>query len=379
MATILDYLTQYGQEDFSQRPLGAVDILIINELGYLPFGDHLDLSQPVNLAQARLTIEEEEQTQPNYDFLVTKERVELVDLVTRSARFADLELVAYLNEVSQEFEKQFAALVFRLPSIGHTQLVFRGTDDSLIGWKEDFQLTYMREIPAQRQAKAYLEAFLGQCPDQLVVTGHSKGGNLAVVAASGLAQDLQDKISQVYMLDAPGLHQTVLASPGYARIRERVQVIRPKESIVGVMLEHDLPCLIVDSQGAGISQHNAGNWLIEDGDFLPVAEGTKLSQALEVTFKEWTNALTSQELKMLIDTVFDSLLSQGIESLNDFQDFATLSKALTALGQVPTDKKSLIQKSISQLWTIFWKQEMEQRKPQASLRDRLRRPELGET
>lgn len=363
MATIIDFLNRNKDVPFSKMPLTDADILCLNEIGYITFGEVLagdfDLSKELALHDVLLRYEEQGQEIP-YDFLLTKDRVDLIKLMISSKRFEGLCLSNYVNEIDEALEKQFAAMVFRLPEINHTQIVFRGTDDSMVGWKEDFKLTYMREIPAHRSAIAYLKNYLSTHEGQVVVSGHSKGGNLAVYAASHLPLEFQEKITCVYMLDAPGLQTSVLKSQSYQAIRSRIKGIRPEESIVGVMLEIDVPQVIVASNSFGVFQHAATNWQVDEltGNYVLAEKPTELSLNLQQTFKQWTDELSSQELKLLFDTLFDTLIGSGITSLNDVSglNLNSASKFLNAIGNfrsVDDRKKNLMSKSIRLLFDTF--------------------------
>ncbi|MGT2925895.1 Mbeg1-like protein [Streptococcus cuniculipharyngis] len=348
MANILDYLTEHGQSSFNDISLNHIDMLILNEIAYLPLGEGKDLT-----SESTLVTWGEELLAHDLDFLVTAERLELLKAVLASARFSDLQLKAYVNEIDPTFDKQFAAALFYLPALDYYQLVFRGTDDSLVGWKEDFNMTYMSEIPAQRRAVAFLTDVLGQLPGTLVVTGHSKGGNLAVYASSFIAAADQDRIKAVYAFDAPGVHERVLASPGYERIKSKIVAIRPQDSIVGVMLESDRDPVIIASDKRGLEQHNVIHWQTDGYGLLLVEEGTKTSQILEQTFKSWTQELGGQELKVLVNLVFDVFAEVGIDSLNDLQENfpQKLTGVLSAFSNLPSQQREMMNQSVN----VFFK------------------------
>ena len=287
----------------------------------------------------------------NHSFLVTEERVKLLQKVVASKRFVNLNLSDYVNDVDAEYERQFSAMVFTLPEINHHQLVFRGTDDTMIGWKEDFKLTYVQEISAHRAAVAYLEAYLEKYSGKVTVSGHSKGGNLALYAVAHVNDLLREQIEKVYMLDAPGLQEKGLESDGYKAIRERVTVIRPEESIVGIMLYNDIEPIVVKSNASGIMQHAVTSWQFneETGELILAERQTDLSQNLEKTFKQWMKELSSQELKILFDILFDTLMSSGIHSINDVtidREFgAKLATSIASFYSIGTEKKLLLAKS----------------------------------
>lgn len=360
MPTIFDYLQARKEASFEELPLNRVDMLCLNELGYIAFEkllpDSVDLSQPIQLASL---LETYDSSQLAYDFMMTKERVELCQLIFSSERFKDLTLSHYVSDTDLEFEKQFAAMLLTLPSIQHQQVIFRGTDDSLIGWKEDFKLTYMREIPAHRSAIAYLKEIFQEVNGDIVVSGHSKGGNLALYASSHIDSPLQDRIPLICLFDSPGLQKEELATQGYLAIKNKCWRMIPRESIVGIMLYFDLVPDVVDSQLAGISQHDVAQWQVTmDGQFDIGHQQTELSLNLEKTFKEWTDKLSNQELKLIFDLLFDSLMDNGIYSLNDFSldSLSRVFQALTTLNGLDPQKKQVLNKSLRLLISSYTSQ-----------------------
>lgn len=353
MATINDYLDHNKNRSFEDFAFNEADILCLNELGYFCFEEldtSIDFSKEVNLHEVLMPYVTGEKPF-NHSFLVTEERVKLLQKVVASKRFVNLNLSDYVNDVDAEYERQFSAMVFTLPEINHHQLVFRGTDDTMIGWKEDFKLTYVQEIPAHRAAVAYLEAYFEKYAGKVTVSGHSKGGNLALYAVAHVNDLLREQIEKVYMLDAPGLQEKGLESDSYKAIRGRVTVIRPEESIVGIMLYNDIDPIVVKSNASGIMQHAVTSWQFneETGELILAERQTDLSQNLEKTFKQWMKELSSQELKILFDILFDTLMSSGIHSINDVtidREFgAKLATSIASFYSIGTEKKLLLAKS----------------------------------
>ncbi|MCO4619826.1 hypothetical protein Si045_01147 [Streptococcus infantarius subsp. infantarius] len=361
MATINGYLDYNKNRSFKDFAFNEADILCLNELGYFCFEEldtSIDFSKEVNLHEVLMPYVTGEKPF-NHSFLVTEERVKLLQKVVASKRFVNLNLSDYVNDVDAEYERQFSAMVFTLPEINHHQLVFRGTDDTMIGWKEDFKLTYVQEIPAHRAAVAYLEAYFEKYAGKVTVSGHSKGGNLALYAVAHVNDLLREQIEKVYMLDAPGLQEKGLESDGYKAIRERVTVIRPEESIVGIMLYNDIEPIVVKSNASGIMQHALTSWQFneETGELILAERQTDLSQNLEKTFKQWMKELSSQELKILFDILFDTLMSSGIHSINDVtidREFgAKLATSIASFYSIGTEKKLLLAKSAKSFLQAF--------------------------
>ena len=358
MAHLIDYLEKVENLTFDQEPLNILDKVCINEIGYLTYEKWLtasDLKKSINLHD----FAEGKELNPDYSFMVTKERVELAEAMVRSRRFASLSLSNYRSVLDKEVEKQFAAMIFSLSELDYHQLVFRGTDDSVIGWKEDFQLTYSREIPAHRSAMTFLEDHLPNLSGRITVSGHSKGGNLALYSAVQSSTALREKIAELLLLDSPGLMKSLLEKPSYQELKAKMIVIRPQDSVVGVMLYWDRPAQLVAAEGIGFAQHNALTWEVDltTNDFVYEDQPTELSQRLEETFQEWIEALPSQELKQVCDLVFDTILDSGIESLDDIgiQALPQIGQMLQEFGNLSDKQKKVLQDGFNQLLWIFWK------------------------
>ena len=358
MAHLIDYLEKVENLTFDQEPLNILDKVCINEIGYLTYEKWLtasDLKKPINLHD----FAEGKELNPDYSFMVTKERVELAEAMVRSRRFASLSFSDYRSVLDKEVEKQFAAMIFSLPELNYHQLVFRGTDDSVIGWKEDFQLTYSREIPAHRSAMTFLEDHLPNLSGRITVSGHSKGGNLALYSAVQSSTALREKIAELLLLDSPGLMKSLLEKPSYQELKARMTVIRPQDSVVGVMLYWDKPAQLVAAEGIGFAQHNALTWEVDlaTNDFVHEDQPTELSQRLEETFQEWIETLPKQQLKQGFDLVFDTILDSGIESLDDIgiQALPQIGQMLQEFGNLSDKQKKVLQDGFNQLLWIFWK------------------------
>ncbi|MCV6815150.1 DUF2974 domain-containing protein [Streptococcus uberis] len=373
MPVLTDYIKHVQEESFADLPLNELDIVALNEIGYLSFDDLADVTIDASTTiKLKSVVKDsgEDSHKTVYNYLITQERLELFRAIQASKRFENVSLSHYVNEVNPEFEKQFAAMIFSIPEINHVQMVFRGTDDSLIGWKEDFKLTYMSEIPAHRSAIAYLNHYLEEHQDcDIIISGHSKGGNLALYAASFSLEKYQEKIKKVYLLDSPGLAEELLARESYQAIRDRLIVMRPQESVVGVMLYCDVKAKLIKSEAFGVLQHKTCNWQVNlKGKFETVSKPSDLSLTLDQTFKDWTKQLSKQELKLVCDSFFDAIISSGMTSLHVFtfdeKSFVTLFKIIASLRSIDQAKKVIMLKSLRQLihdYTGYRKREVSEK------------------
>ena len=358
MPNLIDYLEKVKELTFDQEPLNILDKVCINEIGYLTYEKWLtasELQKTINLHDYA----EGKDLNPDYSFMVTKERVKLAEAMVKSRRFDGLNLSDYRSVLDKEVEKQFAAMIFSLPELDYQQIVFRGTDDSVIGWKEDFQLTYSREISAHRSALAFLSEYLPNLSGHITVSGHSKGGNLALYSAVQSSPALREQIAELLLLDSPGLMKSLLEKPSYQEWKAKMTVIRPQDSVVGVMLYWDMPAQLVAAEGIGFAQHNAMTWEVDlaTNDFVHEEQPTELSQRLEETFQKWIETLPNQQLKQVFDLFFDTILDSGIESLDDIgiKTLPKLGQLLQEFGNLTNQQKKVLQDGFKQLLWIFWK------------------------
>ncbi|HEP1843189.1 TPA: DUF2974 domain-containing protein [Streptococcus suis] len=319
MPNLLNYIEDTQYDSFYDQPLNKLDILALTELSYLPF----DRLVPTSFTETGIRLDHlAEQFEATYqnDFppfsMVTKNRLALFALLAKSIRFKSIKAFGFVDDYQLDQEQQFSAISYRLDR--QTILTaFRGTDDTIIGWKEDFQMTYMDEIPAQRSASGYLEKLMASQNGNFYIAGHSKGGNLALYSASKLSSNLQERIMAVYPFDAPGLHKKHLEAPGYQAIQNRIFPLIPQNSIVGMMLETPENAQIVQSNTIGLLQHITFSWEIEGTDFKSAPALTSDSLQTDQTLKAWTASLTDEELKDFFDLFFGIFIQAGIERFSD--------------------------------------------------------------
>lgn len=345
MANIFDYLTNVQYDSLYDIPLNELDVLAFTELTYLPFDNLLD--QPVNrLSDVATRVPRET------NMLTNKERLQLLDQLSQHKRFKNSKLSNFVNEVDTEQQKQFAAMTYRL-DLDTYLIVFRGTDDSIIGWKEDFHMTYMKEIPAQKHALEYLEDFFTQHPKQkVIVAGHSKGGNLAVYAASQIRPELQDKISAVYTYDAPGLQAHLTETTGYQDVIPKIHRFVPQGSVIGMMLEvPDTPIVVKSTALGGIAQHSTFSWQTEDNHFVQLEAISSESLQIKDTLKEWVDSVPDEELELYFDLFFGTILESGISSINELSSKNAIDHVRQLVSQAQTLEPEQVEilKNLTQL------------------------------
>ena len=254
MANMFDYLTWRGDLTLSQSPFQDVDSLILSTLAYVFFDGILSesMEETVTIAQAAELYFARPQE-------VWKSRVEedweLLKHLAESERFSKMELCGYVNKLDFAAEKQFSALTI-LTGDGMAFVAFRGTDSSSVGWKEDFNMSFMDTVPSQQEAGIYLCRAAEYFSGKLRVGGHSKGGNLAVFAAAMCPEKVQERIVAVYNHDGPGFREGMLQREGYRAMLPRVQTFVPQSSVIGMLLEHEEEYVVIRSSQKGIMQHD---------------------------------------------------------------------------------------------------------------------------
>ena len=325
MSTIFDYLDHVTYDSIYDRPFKELDVLALTELTYLPFDRIVPQGDTTNI-EVRLS-DATELIDRTTDFIVTDQHLQLVDSLTTSKRFKNIKLLNYVDEYDLDVQKQFAAMTYRL-TMDVYLVVFRGTDDTLIGWKEDFHMTYMDHIPAQRRAASYLQHVMKEFPKgRFMVAGHSKGGNLAAYACSYLPDQLFKQVDTIYCYDAPGLNKSIIKTEGYQRIAHLIHRYVPQGSIVGMMLEVPEPATIVKSRAfGGFAQHDAFTWMVEKDGFVTLDQTSPDSQQMDQTLKQWVQEVPDSQLKKFFDTFFGLFLDAGVTSINDLMNLKNFSK-----------------------------------------------------
>ena len=320
MPTIFDYLKANQYDSFYDKEFTVLDALALTELAYLPFEDLVpaEISVQNYISLQHLAEQFEEKFQGKYPPLgmVNAHRLKLLSYLSSFKRYKHIKALGFANDVSLDSQKQFAAITYQIRPKEYL-VVFRGTDDSIIGWKEDFHLTYMKEIPAQLAARDYLKEVLDKLDGKVWLAGHSKGGNLATYAACHVETSIQDRIQKVYSFDAPGLHSSIRNSDNFKAIEGKILSIIPENSIVGMMLETPETDLVVKSKTFGLLQHLMVSWEIEGDQFKVVPKVTEDSIQVDQTLKSWTASLSEEELRDFFDLFFGLFIEAGIYRFGD--------------------------------------------------------------
>lgn len=346
--TIIDYLKEYADVSLKDEPMNDVDSLVLCQFSYLKF----DGLVPLVTENGRSVSLQQLYEHSDYEKLYGDERYEkenraLFEAMRKCVRFRNMKLNCYINiiEAQADFETQFSAVTFLLED-GTMYVAFRGTDETMVGWKEDFNMAFLSPVPGQEFAVKYLNMVTARLPRDFYVGGHSKGGNLAVYAAMNCYPQARDRIRKIYSMDGPGFRPEVLEKCDFGQIEERTCKILPHSSLVGMLFEKDIRYQVVESRTFGLAQHNPFTWLVKDGHFVTVSDIYESRRFMDDTLNEWILSLDEQSLRTFVDTLFQILAASESDNLIDFT--ANLKRSMTGILGAMKDLDEDTQKGLRQ-------------------------------
>lgn len=354
MATVLDYLKEYRDISFREMPMTEVDSLALCQLSYLKF-DGLVPEVHENLPSVTLATLKKN---PESDKLFADVRYEevnraLVDAMLSGKRYRNLKLNCYVNLVEKEWETQFSAITFLLED-GTVYLAYRGTDETIVGWKEDFNMAFLSPVPSQEYSVKYLNSVASRIKRPFYVGGHSKGGNLAVYSAMNCREEIQERIIRIYSMDGPGFRPEVLERCNYAAIRSRVVKILPHSSLVGMLFESDMNFQVVESKKFGLAQHDPYTWLVEGEHLVRVNDIYERRKLMDNTLNDWILSLNEEQLRTFVDTLYQVIAASQADNLIDLTaDWKkSMNGIVGALKEVDEETAKVLKEVIKSLFEM---------------------------
>ena len=346
MANIFDYLQWRGDLPFNKSPFNPVDNIILSQLSYLTFdgivpGPKDKCGISIDLA---VRLYNEKLKEPGFKLTsIFKQNPDLIRALGASRRFGNCQLFGFVNHFDTDIEIQFTGLCIHTDD-DYCFVSYRGTDASMVGWKEDFNMSFKEVIPSQIEAVNYLNKMAPQIEGKLRIGGHSKGGNLAIYAASFCKKIIQKRISVIYNNDAPGFHESVITSNGYNAIKDRIVSFVPQSSVIGMFLEHGENLTVIKSSEIGLAQHNLFSWKVTYNDLVRAEKSTIGSRFVNKSIREWLNSIEKAQREQFIEALYHILTSAEIKSTADLEDsmFKSVGRVLKSLSKVEESKRKMI-------------------------------------
>lgn len=351
MANIFDYLDWRGDVPFSVDPFNEADNLILSELAYTKFGniipsDGTEISLQ-DAFQAFFSQHTREELLAEKSF--TAKAPLLMEGMLSGSRFRDLTISRYVDEFDPQERFQLSAVTFALP-IGCRYIAFRGTDGTLVGWKEDFDISFLPETAGQKRAVQYLNQVGSDSKEALIVGGHSKGGNLAIYASAFCDPGIQDRILIVFSNDGPGFRQEIIDSEGYSRIVGKTVQIVPDTSVIGQLLSSLSPRRVIKSSASGILQHDGFTWQVHRNHFEEAAMSSS-GELIGQTLGGWLEQMDDKTRASFTDTVFSMFESTGSDTFSEInsQRLKSTGAMVSAGLGMPKEKAQELLRIIGQL------------------------------
>lgn len=260
-----------------------------------------------------------------------------------SPRFRDVTIRDYLSLFDTERQTQFAAVTFVYQK-EFAYVGFRGTDTSITGWRENFNMACSMPVPAQEQAARYLKTVAPKLPRRLFVGGHSKGANLALYAALKATPAVQDRIERVYSHDGPGFKAGTFSAADWARLDGRVHRTVPQESVVGMLMESHATPLVVKSDEHGLMQHSPFSWEVAGDDFVYLDDLADSAKFTDAVFSEWLSRYSDDEAEKVVDALFQAIEAAGVQNATEvfFGGPKTVALVTEAAKKIDEDARATL-------------------------------------
>lgn len=350
MANVLDYIEWRGDLSLEKDEFNEIDNLILSRFSYFPFDEIIKENETVTIKELSERFKEKD---INKMPILWEDDVNLFPAMGNSKRFGEMKATKYINKINIEQEKQFSAITVIMPD-DTLYVSYRGTDNTVVGWKEDLNMTFKSHIPSQVAAAKYLEEVAKEYPNKLRVGGHSKGGNLAVYAAVFANESVKDRIINVYNNDGPGFNDEIIESKEYKEMIKKVNTYIPQDSIFGRLLNHEEKYTVIKSIRRGVMQHDLYSWQLLGKEFVCLQEVTNGSKFIDKSIKDWLSQIDMERREQVIDIVFQVINTTNVETFSDLKAhwFLNAKILFNSYKLVDDESKKMILETLSALFKI---------------------------
>ena len=352
---LLDYLKWRNDVDFYTAEFNDIDNVVLSYLAYIDFGELFgDADVPCNMDKAlkqfckKYSLDE---IRENAEF--TKRAPLLLEEMAGGERFRETIIEHYMDDFDKEKTKQFAAVTFKLPN-GVNYISFRGTDSTITGWKESLLMSCTSDIEGAKEAVDYLNKVAKLLKGDLIIGGHSKGGNFAMYASAFCDDSIKKRIIKIYNNDGPGFRDEIIESQEYKQIEPKILSILPQTSIIGQLLSNRAEEKIIKSDAKGIFQHDPMTWEVTKNKFV-AEELDDFSKFVKIALGSWLEKIDDETRESVVSTVFSMIEETKAETFVEFggSAFKNTGILIKELAKLPKEKRkelmtafgSLIQES----------------------------------
>ncbi|MGN1317413.1 MAG: DUF2974 domain-containing protein [Lachnospirales bacterium] len=315
MANIFDYFLWRGDLPLKYNGFNEIDGVILARFSYLPFEKIESLKKIYSIYDISLALLNEDIK----EYFIQKEDEKFIETIKECERFKNMEVFGFVNEIDLESQTQFSAITIKINE-DTIFISFRGTDNTLVGWKEDFNMSFTYPVPAQIRAVRYINEITKYNNYKIILGGHSKGGNLAIYGGAFCNRNVQRRINKIYNFDGPGFLENFLESDEYKRICGRINTFVPQSSVVGMIFERKEKYKIVESDGIGILQHDIYLWRVERDRFVCLEDVDNSSKFFDYTIKKWIADLDYEQRQKFIDAIYTIMIETNSTTLKELSD-----------------------------------------------------------
>ncbi len=378
MNNLIDYIKWRGDLTFQQAEFNEVDNLIFAQIAYLNLGmvkGQVSMKKLGEIYKDKALSRQKNTEKETRPFIKKLEGLFL--MASESARFENVLVADFIDKIDELRESQFSATTFIIDE-KLLYVSYRGTDDTIVGFKENLNMSFSAPVPGQVDAVKYLKMILEKYPQkEVIVGGHSKGGNFAVFAVTGLTDGERERISKIYNNDGPGFTENILKSSAYKKTVGKVQKFTPEDSFVGILMDDEEECAVVSASSSfGILQHDGMNWDVMGNKFVKKESTSKKSKFIDKTIKHWLEDLNKEEREEFVDQLYEIVRnSMNASSINDINEnkIKTMYSFVKKMGNLEEDKKEMMQNIVLKLIQSGSEIKKVEREEKIKLRDNFRK------
>ncbi len=360
MARDFPHIVDYARtqlDAFAQRDVCRVDSLVFSMLSYfrLPAGAPASDATTDDGVPLRELFRAEWFEPMCGKVYNTPESVALLTACAASPRFRDVRVCSYVTHTSELAEQQFSAMTFRI-SPEESFVAFRGTDNTIVGWKEDFNMSFATTVPSQVSAARYLERVDKQTSGRLWCGGHSKGGNLAVHAGVMASSPVRSRLVRLFSHDGPGFSAEAMAGERWRGAGELVDKTIPQSSTIGMIFERqEGDYQVVRSHASGFVQHDPFSWEVDGPDFAFEGKVGVGASALDSSVNEWLSTTSPEERERFVDTVFAVIDASGESTMAGIRErwSVTVPRMLACVAALQPEDRARVGDSLGAFVRTF--------------------------